>query len=218
MARPLRARRRDSRGDILRAARAEFAARGFAGAGVDRIAHRARVNKAMVYYHFASKLGLYRTVLEENFRDLTAAAAAALDPAAGAFAQLDAYLRALLRFSEARPHAIPIMLREIAEGGRNLDAGSMTLMFGLFQVVGGILDRGERDGELVATHPLLTHFIMLGSTLLYAANEPIRQHARKLRLPGSPRDIPIGPDPFLAFMNTVLRRTLGATREDPTHA
>ena len=48
---------------ILAAAAAEFAERGFGGARVDRIARRARVNKAMLYYHFRSKRELYRTLL-----------------------------------------------------------------------------------------------------------------------------------------------------------
>ena len=52
---------------ILAAAAAEFAERGFAGARVDRIARRARVNKAMLYYHFKSKEGLYRTLLRQTF-------------------------------------------------------------------------------------------------------------------------------------------------------
>src|SRR5438094_5710347 len=52
---------------ILAAAAAEFAERGFAGARVDRIARRARVNKAMLYYHFRSKQALYRTLLRRHF-------------------------------------------------------------------------------------------------------------------------------------------------------
>jgi AcrR family transcriptional regulator len=58
MARPARV----SPDRILAAAAAEFAERGFAGARVDRIARRARVNKAMIYYHFASKQRLYRVL------------------------------------------------------------------------------------------------------------------------------------------------------------
>ena len=44
-----------SRQRLLTAAAAEFAARGFAGASVDRIARAARVNKAMIYYHFTQQ-------------------------------------------------------------------------------------------------------------------------------------------------------------------
>src|SRR3954452_1813652 len=52
---------------ILAAAAPEFAERGYAGARVDRIARRARVNKAMLYYHFGSKQRLYRTLLRNTF-------------------------------------------------------------------------------------------------------------------------------------------------------
>lgn len=45
---------------ILAAAQAEFAAHGFAGARVERIAAEARVNKQLLFHYFASKDGLYR--------------------------------------------------------------------------------------------------------------------------------------------------------------
>ena len=63
MARPARI----SPDRILAAAALEFAERGFAGARVDRIARRARVNKAMIYYHFKSKRALYGALLREMF-------------------------------------------------------------------------------------------------------------------------------------------------------
>src|SRR3954451_23804385 len=67
MGRPRAAGTSDSRERILRAAAAEFAARGFAGANVDRIARAARVNKAMIYYHFTSKAALYREIVRDMF-------------------------------------------------------------------------------------------------------------------------------------------------------
>lgn len=50
---------------ILRAARSEFAAYGFAGARVGSIAERAGVNKQLISYYFDSKEGLYQAILEE---------------------------------------------------------------------------------------------------------------------------------------------------------
>ncbi len=47
-----------TRQKILEAARAEFARHGLAGARVERIARKAKVNKAMLYYHFQSKENL----------------------------------------------------------------------------------------------------------------------------------------------------------------
>jgi hypothetical protein len=110
------------------------------------------------------------------------------------------------------------MLREIASGGRNLDPEAMRQMIGIFGVVRGILERGAGTGDLRPMDPLLTHFLILGSAVLYTANEPIRLRIKQLRLPGGPRDVPVGAGPFIDYLNTVLRRTLGAAREDSTHA
>jgi AcrR family transcriptional regulator len=49
---------------ILEAATAEFAARGIAGARVDRIAAAARTNKAQMYAYFGSKDGLFDAVFQ----------------------------------------------------------------------------------------------------------------------------------------------------------
>jgi AcrR family transcriptional regulator len=57
-----------SMSDILRAATAEFADKGLAGARIDEIAAATRTSKRMIYYHFGSKEGLYLAVLEESYR------------------------------------------------------------------------------------------------------------------------------------------------------
>jgi TetR/AcrR family transcriptional regulator len=48
---------------ILAAALAEFSAKGFAGARINLISRRARVNKRMLYHYFGAKEALYREVL-----------------------------------------------------------------------------------------------------------------------------------------------------------
>jgi TetR/AcrR family transcriptional regulator len=58
-----------TRGRILSAALAEFAARGFAGARVDAIARRAQSNKRMIYHYFGSKQGLFREVLRRKITE-----------------------------------------------------------------------------------------------------------------------------------------------------
>jgi AcrR family transcriptional regulator len=49
---------------LLDAATEEFAARGIAGARVDRIAQAARSNKAQIYHYFGSKDGLFEAVFD----------------------------------------------------------------------------------------------------------------------------------------------------------
>lgn len=60
------AHRETVRADLLRAARELFAKRDFTAASVREIAAAARVNPAMIHYHFGDKQGLYRAMLQET--------------------------------------------------------------------------------------------------------------------------------------------------------
>ena len=73
-----------SQAAIVAAAAAEFSERGFEAGGVDRIAAKAGVNKAMLYYHFGSKRALYIEVLRDMFRAVSARARLQRNAAPGA--------------------------------------------------------------------------------------------------------------------------------------
>src|SRR5437899_3443632 len=113
---------------ILAAAALEFAERGFGGARVDRIARRARVNKAMLYYHFRSKQGLYRALLRRTFTRAAArmqAIAAADAPPAEKIDRVLAGVAELIRDQQLFP---AIMLRQVAEGGAHLDRDTLVAL------------------------------------------------------------------------------------------
>lgn len=68
--------------DILQVATREFAAYGLAGARIERIQQQTRTSKRMIYYHFGSKEGLYRAVIERAF-ELAREVDKDFDPEAG---------------------------------------------------------------------------------------------------------------------------------------
>lgn len=84
---PERSRRR-----ILDAALKEFSARGFAGARVDAIARRARINKRMLYHYYGDKAGLFRAVLRHKLQDRQAQVEAQL-PASESASRLALWFR-----------------------------------------------------------------------------------------------------------------------------
>jgi AcrR family transcriptional regulator len=61
-----------TRASILKAAVAEFAAKGYSGARTDQIARRAKSNIRMLYHYFGGKDALYVCVLEEVLAKLRA--------------------------------------------------------------------------------------------------------------------------------------------------
>jgi len=64
--------RERTRGSIVAAARAEFAARGYSGARMEHIAQRAGVTKELIYHYFSGKEQLFEEVRTEQLADANA--------------------------------------------------------------------------------------------------------------------------------------------------
>ena len=177
----------ESRERIFRAAATQFAARGFAGANVDRIAAAAGVNKAMIYYHFKSKAALYREILREMFE----AVAARLDELAAKRATPDgkirAFVEAIAREAEARPHFPPIWFREIAEGGTHIDAGTIRIVAGIVRRLALIVREGVIAGQFKPVDPLLVHGGIVGPLLLFYASGELRKRIARAGVPAAAR-------------------------------
>jgi AcrR family transcriptional regulator len=155
----------------LRAAAHEFAARGYDGAGVDRIAAAARVNKAMLYYHYGSKLQLYREVLRDMFRAVGTRTRAIADGAGPAGDKLDAWVLAIVEEAAARPWFPPIMLRELASAAAHIDRETFAVMNGVFVSFKDVVDQGQREGSFRQADPLLTYLTILPSILIFFARQ-----------------------------------------------
>jgi AcrR family transcriptional regulator len=82
---------------ILKAASRIFAEHGYEGASIRDIVGKADVNQAAINYHFGSKEGLYRAVLEMAFASLTSADAGDANGGQSREAELRAFVRRQLR-------------------------------------------------------------------------------------------------------------------------
>lgn len=169
---------------IVAAAAEVFATSGFEGARIDDIAARAGVNKAMLYYHVGDKERLYSAVLLESIARalslLRAAAATAESPSE----KLQAILDTFAAFGTSNPAFIPIILREVASGGRNLPDEMFARMGDVVRVVADVLAEGVDRGTFRPTDPLLTHVSLVGALMYLLATQPIRQ--RVARATGMP--------------------------------
>ena len=194
-----------SRDWVFRAACREFAARGFAGANVDRIAAAAGVNKAMIYYHFASKAALYRAILNDMF----AAVAARLDKVAAEHptpeGKIRAFVAAIAQEAEARPHFPPIWFREIAEGGTHLEIGTLKIVGGIVQRLAAIVREGVQAGRFTPVDPLLVHGGIVGPLLLYYASGPLRKRLARAGVAGAAS---YGSEEVIAHVQRVALSTL----------
>jgi AcrR family transcriptional regulator len=178
---------RDSQAAIFAAAAREFAERGYNGAGVDRIAQKAKVNKAMIYYHFGSKLGLYLHVLRDMFNAVGARARAIADGPGTAEQKLDAWIAAIVEEAGARPWFPPTMLREVAAGGTHLDPDTITMLNDVYLAVRDVIVQGQREGVFRDADPLLTHLTIMPAILIFFARERMLSQRKLPPGVGAPR-------------------------------
>lgn len=135
-----------TRWEILEAAVQEFATHGPRGARTEDIAHRTNTSKRMIFYYFGSKEGLYRAVLEENYRRIRALESSLrldhLEPAAA----LRELIRASLEHYERNPDLARIVAMEnlIMHGGVAAQIDEFSAMnASAVETIAGILERGR---------------------------------------------------------------------------
>jgi AcrR family transcriptional regulator len=171
----------DTRSRILAAARDEFGAHGFDATTIDRIARRARVNKAMIYYHFPGKRALYTSIIRDVFGPIAARLHEAASGDAPPDVRLDRLIEALVRSIDRSTHFLPIFLREIADGAAHLGGEELETITGIFATVRGVIADGARQNVFQPVHPALAHFTLIAPLVMFRASAPVRARIRELR-------------------------------------
>lgn len=185
---------------------------GFSGSRVDEIARRAHANKAMIYYHFGSKLGLYRAVLLRLFRGVLDEIDRLKESGGGPEARLRGLYTRIAKHFEEKPALPHIVLREILAGGKSMDTEAARTLGQILGFVRETLEEGTKTGAFRGVQPLLFHLTMLGPMLLHFAGTPFRERLLPQQMPGLP--LP-GNDDMLAHLLEVLGHSLSPATTEP---
>ncbi len=162
---------------ILRAAIREFSAHGLAGARTDTIAESAKVNKALLYYYFKSKSGLYAAAIEEVSGTVVERALAALDPGRSAG---DRLLRTALNHFDrilTQRDFQSLMQQEMVRVRRGESDALPVLVKNVFkpllEKLQEAVHEGIDTGELCRMDWLQVVYSVLGANVLYFLSAPM---------------------------------------------
>src|ERR1700731_5351696 len=147
----------ESRAAILKAAVAEFAKHGIAGARTDAIARAAQVNKALLYYYFKDKETLYGAVLDNAFSGMKAKVFEVLDSDLPPREKIMAYAGTYFDFIASNQVYPKLMQREMmrAREGHSPHIGKLVKNYfqPIYRRVGDLLHKGITDGEFRKVDP-----------------------------------------------------------------
>src|SRR5687767_8966272 len=170
---------------LFAAAAREFALHGFEGASVDRIAAAARLNKAMIYYHFGSKATLYAEILHDMFGAVGARVRAVAGSNASPEDKIRQFVEAIAAEAEARPHFPPIWFREIADEGRHFGDDTAREVGSIVATLAGMIEEGVRAGLFVPAPLMLVHAGVIGPLLLFFASTSLRARLSRAGVRGA---------------------------------
>jgi AcrR family transcriptional regulator len=165
--RPRREGDGDTKKDLFAAARRVFAAKGYDGTSVQEIAQTARVNKAMIYYHFRDKRALYRAVLADSLDALKSIWECEVfrRKTATAREKIRAFVEGFIEFHFQNEELRVILTREYSETGaqsENLRWIAKRYFSKEHAALAAILRQGMAAGELRKTDPLMAVVMLMG--------------------------------------------------------
>lgn len=148
----------ESRAAILKAAVAEFAEHGIAGARTDAIACAAHVNKALLYYYFKDKDALYAAVLDHVFGGLRDRVMPVLDSKVPPRQKMLEYLGTYFDYIAANPRFPRVVqaewMRSGSKGSAPMQRVAKQYFRPIFQKLVEVLREGIATGEFRAVNPM----------------------------------------------------------------
>jgi AcrR family transcriptional regulator len=193
-----------TRTDILKAARGVFARNGFDGTSVREVAEEARVNKAMIYYHFRDKLELYREVLADSFKEFDRIWEHRIFNSPGSTKEkIKKYIVEFIRFQHKNDEIRRIMSVEFASSGGNYKWLADNVFHTGYTRLATIIQEGIKSGELKKMNPTLAISALTGMMIHGFIVKPLAVH-----MTGKNLDLSIGQ--FSAFITELFFEGIGS--------
>ena len=173
-----------SRAAILRAAVAEFAGHGIAGARMDAIARAARVNKALLYYYFKDKDALYEAVLDHVFSGLRSRLMPVLESDLEPCEKLLAYAGGYFDYIAANPRFPRVVqgewMRMGPKGNPQMLRIAREYFAPIYRCVAEMLREGAEKGQFRAVNPMDFLPSMVGIIIFYFSTAPAMKALLKI--------------------------------------
>ncbi len=169
-----------SKKSIVQHAITLFSTRGYAGTSMDELSKACGLNKAMIFYYFKNKKGLYEAVMEEILQEIYKATTQKISSSKSAEVQLETFIKTYGSFACSHPYLPALLLKELSDSGAVLPEQLFKSMRKLFALFSDILKRGEDEGVFQKSMPMVLYFMVIGSLNLIVTTKPLRQKAANL--------------------------------------
>ena len=157
-----------------------FAKNGYDATTTDEIAKKCSVNKAMIYYYYKNKLGLYNTVMTHALDAIHQEIVTTDKCCESPLADLEAFIKTYAYHCDRNPYLPALLLRELSDSGAHLPKEMFANMRQLFALLSKILKEGEEQKIFHNVEPMVVHFMIVGTINLFVTTKPLRVITSKM--------------------------------------
>jgi len=165
---------------IITHAIALFSQKGYASASMDELAERCGLNKAMVFYYFKNKKGLYEAVMREVLVEIQQTIIDENKRHSTPKEELEGFIKTYAKFACEHPYLPSLLLKELSDSGAIIPEMLFASMRQLFALFSDILKRGEEEGYFAEAAPIILYFMVLGTLNLMVTTKPLRIKASQM--------------------------------------
>jgi len=155
-----------------------FSKKGYASTSMDELAKLSGLNKAMVFYYFKNKKGLYEAVMTQVLEEIQHKIVEENKKYSNPTEELESFIRTYAKYACTHSYLPSLLLKELSDSGAVLPPkilfGAMRELFSLFS---DILKRGEEQCYFHNAIPMMLYFMVIGTLNLMITTKALRVEA-----------------------------------------
>ncbi len=157
-----------------------FSTNGYDATTAEEIARTCGVNKAMIFYYYKNKAGLYGAVLSHALESIHDEVITKDKEYIHPLEDLKTFIKTYALYCEKHPYLPALLLRELSNSGAYLPDVMFDSMRKLFALLSKILKEGEKQKLFYNVEPMLIHFMIVGTINLFITTKPLRKKGSEL--------------------------------------
>ena len=163
--------------EILKIASKEFAKYGYKGISLERIAKKAGISKAAIYYHFENKAALFEEVIMPKLQKLMDEVY--LCNSNNPKENLKCYIFAFSKTFTKHPCFAALLSHEFVDGGRDLSDEVIKNISKIFKKLISILEEGKKKEIFELDNPFSVQLIIVSSLIMHQTTKDLRKRVSK---------------------------------------
>jgi len=157
-----------------------FSTKGYSSTSMEEVANMCDLNKAMIFYYYNTKQGLYEAVIIQILDEIYATIIKENANLDKPMEELESFIKTYASFSCSRPYLPSLLLRELSDSGAQMPEALFFHMRKLYILFVSILNRGVKQGCFEDVIPMIVYFMVIGTLNLMVTTKPLRVKAHEI--------------------------------------